>query len=75
MKNIKENTMSETITIEAVSNKFSNKYSSGSVKVGDKWMQVAKNIDIDAFQKGSQMTSKSLWRLKQMTKAIRQLSG
>lgn len=43
----------ETITVEAVTTKFANKYNSGSVKVGDKWLQVAKNVDINAFQKGT----------------------
>lgn len=43
----------ETITVEAVTTKFANKYNSGSVKVGDKWLQVAKNVDINAFQKGA----------------------
>ncbi len=47
--------MSEVITVEAVSDKFKNKYSSGSVKVGDKWMQVSSKLDINAFQKGSQI--------------------
>lgn len=47
--------MSEIITIEAVSDKFKNKYSSGSVKAGGKWMQVASKLDIELFQKDSQM--------------------
>ncbi len=47
--------MSEVITVAAVSDKFKNKYSSGSVKVGDKWMQVSSKLDINAFQKGSQI--------------------
>lgn len=47
--------MSETIIVEAVSDKFKNKYSSGSVKVGDKWMQVSSKLDINSFQKGSQI--------------------
>lgn len=47
--------MSELITVEAVTTKFANKYNSGSVKVGDKWLQVAKNIDISMFQKDSQV--------------------
>ena len=45
--------MSETLTIEAVSAKFANKYSSGSILAGGKWMQVASKLDLKDFQKGS----------------------
>ncbi len=47
--------MSEMITVEAVSNKFANKFSSGSVLAGGKWMQVAKDIDLSIFQKDTQV--------------------
>lgn len=47
----------ETITVEAVNTKpFNAKYSTGSVLVGGKWMQVAKGIDIAQFQKDQQIT-------------------
>jgi len=48
--------MSETITIEAVSTKFANKYNSGSVMAGGKWMQVSSKLNMDDFQKDSQVT-------------------
>lgn len=48
--------MSETIVIEAVSNKFANKYNSGSVLAGGKWMQVSSKLDLADFKKDSQVT-------------------
>lgn len=47
--------MSQTIVVEAVSDKFKNKYNSGSVLAGGKWLQVAKALDISLFQKDSQI--------------------
>ncbi len=46
----------ETMIIEAVSNKFANKYNAGSVKAGGKWYQVSSKLDISDFQKDSQVT-------------------
>lgn len=43
----------ETIVVEAVSSKFKNKYNSGSVLAGGKWMQVSSKIDLNLFQKDS----------------------
>lgn len=55
--NLKENyTMSEVIVIEAVSDKFKNKYSAGSIKAGGKWMQVSSKLNLSDFQKDSQVT-------------------
>ena len=48
--------MSETIVIEAVSDKFKNKYNSGSVLSGGKWMQVSSKLNLSDFQKDSQVT-------------------
>lgn len=48
--------MSETIVIEAISDKFKNKYNSGSILAGGKWLQVSSKVDLNDFQKGSQMT-------------------
>ena len=47
--------MSEMITVEAVTTKFANKFSSGSVLSNGKWLQVAKSVDIGNFQKDSQI--------------------
>ncbi len=46
----------EVVTIEAVSDKFKNKYNSGSVLVGGKWLQVSSRLNIKDFQKDSQVT-------------------
>lgn len=43
----------ETVKVEAISKKFANKFSSGSLLLGDKWTSVAKKLDIDVFEKGS----------------------
>jgi len=48
--------MSETIVIEAVSDKFKNKFSAGSILSGGKWMQVSSHLSIEDFKKGSQVT-------------------
>lgn len=48
--------MSEVITIEAVSDKFKNKYNSGSIMAGGKWMQVSSKLDLNSFKKDKQMT-------------------
>ncbi len=42
--------------IEAVSNKFANKYNAGSVKANGKWYQVSSKLDISDFKKDSQVT-------------------
>lgn len=47
--------MSEIIVIEAVSDKFKNKYSSGSVLAGGKWMQVSSKLDIKDFAKDTEI--------------------
>lgn len=47
--------MSETIVVEAVSDKFKNKFNSGSVLAGGKWLQVAKKLDISDFVKDTTM--------------------
>lgn len=43
------------ITVEAVSDKYANKFSSGSVKTDGKWLQVAKNVDISLFKSDTQI--------------------
>lgn len=48
--------MSETIVVEAVSSKFKNKYNSGSVLAGGKWMQVSSKLDLNLFQKDREIT-------------------
>ncbi len=48
--------MAETVVIEAVTDKYKNKYNSGSVLVGGKWIQVVSKIPINLFQKDQQMT-------------------
>lgn len=47
--------MSEVITVEAVSDKYKNKYSAGSVKANGKWMQVSSKLDLGLFQKDTQL--------------------
>jgi len=49
------NKMSETLVIEAVSDKFKNKYSAGSIKANGKWMQVSSKLDLNDFRKDSQV--------------------
>ncbi len=46
----------ETMIIEAVSNKFANKYNAGSVKANGKWYQVSSKLDISDFKKDSRVT-------------------
>lgn len=48
--------MSEVIVVEAVSDKFKNKYSSGSVLAGGKWLQVSSKLSLADFKKDSQVT-------------------
>jgi hypothetical protein len=48
--------MQETFVIEAVTDKYKNKYNSGSVKAGGVWLQVASKLSLSAFQKDSEMT-------------------
>ncbi len=48
--------MSQTIVVEAVSDKFKNKYSSGSVLAGGKWLQVSSKVPLNLFQKDSQIS-------------------
>lgn len=45
----------EVITVEAVSDKFKNKYNSGSVLANGKWMQVSSKLNLSDFQKDSQI--------------------
>ena len=47
--------MSETIVVEAVSDKFKNKYNSGSVLAGGKWMQVSSKLDLSNFRKDAEI--------------------
>ncbi len=46
----------ETLVIEAVSDKFKNKYSAGSVLAGGKWMQVSSKLNLADFRKDSRVT-------------------
>jgi hypothetical protein len=46
----------ETIVIEAVSDKFKNKYNNGSVLAGGKWMQVSSKVPLSAFQKDTEVS-------------------
>ncbi len=46
----------ETLVIEAVSDKFKNKYSAGSVLAGGKWMQVSSKLNLSDFRKDSEVT-------------------
>lgn len=48
--------MSETLIIEAVNDKYKNKYNSGSVLANGKWMQVSSKLNLADFQKDSQVT-------------------
>ena len=45
----------ETIVVEAVTNKYANKFSNGSVLAGGKWLQVAKNVDLELFKKDTEI--------------------
>jgi len=46
----------EKIIVEAVSDKFKNKYNSGSVLAGGKWMQVSSKLNLADFRKDSEVT-------------------
>lgn len=48
--------MPQTIVVEAVTNKFANKYNSGSVMAGGKWMQVSSKIPLSLFQKDQEVS-------------------
>lgn len=48
--------MAETIVVEAVSDKFKNKYNNGSVLAGGKWLQVSSKVDLGLFKKDTQIT-------------------
>lgn len=45
----------ETLVIEAVSDKFKNKYSSGSVLAGGQWLQVSSKLNLSDFKKDTQV--------------------
>ncbi len=47
--------MSQLVTIEAVSDKFKNKYSNGSVKANGVWMQVSSKVPLSLFTRDTQM--------------------
>jgi hypothetical protein len=47
--------MSELIVVEAVSDKFKNKFSNGSVLSGGKWLQVSSKVPLNLFQKDTQV--------------------
>ncbi len=43
------------ITVEAVSDKFKNKFNSGSIKVNGKWLQISPKLDVKMFPIGQQV--------------------
>lgn len=67
--------MSETLVIEAVSDKFKNKYNNGSVKAGGKWYQVATKVPFDLFQVNSQVTVETKTNDKGYTSIVGVVNG
>lgn len=60
----------QTIVVEAVSDKFKNKFNSGSVLAGGKWMQVSSNLDLSQFTKDREMTVKTKTNAKGYTSIV-----
>lgn len=60
----------ETIIIEAVSDKFKNKFSNGSVLAGGKWLQVSSKVPLNLFQKDSEISVELLTNAKGYTSIV-----